>query len=129
MFFFVKQKTAYEMRISDWSSDVCSSDLHVPTKAFDGRPENATRVSAAQRDGRLATEFWGSFVALTTTLAGSFRAERSPFGTINAYYAVEDGTLVIAYDASTLLTIANRRRSLDWDSVLITYILDKLRNL
>src|SRR3546814_10095571 len=29
MFFFFKQKTAYEMRISDWSSDVCSSDLHV----------------------------------------------------------------------------------------------------
>src|SRR3546814_1898246 len=27
MFFFCKQKTAYEMRISDWSSDVCSSDL------------------------------------------------------------------------------------------------------
>src|SRR3546814_4451052 len=30
-FFFFKQKTAYEMRISDWSSDVCSSDLYVPT--------------------------------------------------------------------------------------------------
>src|SRR3546814_6187952 len=28
-FFFFKQKTAYEMRISDWSSDVCSSDLIV----------------------------------------------------------------------------------------------------
>src|SRR3546814_9382027 len=28
-FFFFKQKTAYEMRISDWSSDVCSSDLQV----------------------------------------------------------------------------------------------------
>src|SRR3546814_4926955 len=27
MFFFFKQKTAYELRISDWSSDVCSSDL------------------------------------------------------------------------------------------------------
>src|SRR3546814_10687721 len=27
--FFFKQKTAYEMRISDWSSDVCSSDLPV----------------------------------------------------------------------------------------------------
>src|SRR3546814_7991443 len=27
VFFFVKQKTAYEVRISDWSSDVCSSDL------------------------------------------------------------------------------------------------------
>src|SRR3546814_8604630 len=30
MFFFFKQKTAYEMRISDWSSDVCSSDLVGP---------------------------------------------------------------------------------------------------
>src|SRR3546814_5785873 len=30
-FFFFKQKTAYEMRISDWSSDVCSSDL-TPTR-------------------------------------------------------------------------------------------------
>src|SRR3546814_11367889 len=30
IFFFFKQKTAYEMRISDWSSDVCSSDL-LPT--------------------------------------------------------------------------------------------------
>src|SRR3546814_4236113 len=30
-FFFFKQKTAYELRISDWSSDVCSSDLEVKT--------------------------------------------------------------------------------------------------
>src|SRR3546814_12403885 len=29
VFFFFKQKTAYEMRISDWSSDVCSSDLNL----------------------------------------------------------------------------------------------------
>src|SRR3546814_2316610 len=32
-FFFFKQKTAYEMRISDWSSDVCSSDL-MPKETF-----------------------------------------------------------------------------------------------
>src|SRR3546814_2789367 len=31
--FFFKQKTAYEMRISDWSSDVCSSDLAIPANA------------------------------------------------------------------------------------------------
>src|SRR3546814_81038 len=31
VFFFFKQKTAYEMRISDWSSDVCSSDLIMDT--------------------------------------------------------------------------------------------------
>src|SRR3546814_6952473 len=33
MFFFCKQKTAYEMRISDWISDVCSSDLAIPSIA------------------------------------------------------------------------------------------------
>src|SRR3546814_2994539 len=32
-FFFFKQKTAYEMRISDWSSDVCSSDLAPNSRA------------------------------------------------------------------------------------------------
>src|SRR3546814_5252026 len=32
IFFFFKQKTAYEMRISDWSSDVCSSDLSPPQR-------------------------------------------------------------------------------------------------
>src|SRR3546814_12715972 len=36
-FFFCKQKTAYEMRISDWSSDVCSSEL-VATHAGDRSP-------------------------------------------------------------------------------------------
>src|SRR3546814_2452255 len=35
-FFFFKQKTAYEMRISDWSSDVCSSDLPVASGLVDG---------------------------------------------------------------------------------------------
>src|SRR3546814_8682523 len=34
-FFFFKQKTAYEMRISDWSSDVCSSDLGDRLTEFD----------------------------------------------------------------------------------------------
>src|SRR3546814_2459187 len=34
-FFFFKQKTAYELRISDWSSDVCSSDLYDTSAAGD----------------------------------------------------------------------------------------------
>src|SRR3546814_10883432 len=34
--FFFKQKTAYEMRISDWSSDVCSSDLLFPGEVLHG---------------------------------------------------------------------------------------------
>src|SRR3546814_18656329 len=40
-FFFFKQKTAYEMRISDWSSDVCSSDLNSRT---------ARRANCAPKD-------------------------------------------------------------------------------
>src|SRR3546814_13086980 len=36
--FFFKQKTAYEMRISDWSSDVCSSDLDQPDAAIRSEP-------------------------------------------------------------------------------------------
>src|SRR3546814_6648513 len=36
VFFFFKQKTAYEMRISDWSSDVCSSDLNHNDYTFYG---------------------------------------------------------------------------------------------
>src|SRR3546814_1506392 len=46
-FFFFKQKTAYEMRISDWSSDVCSSDLR-----FDNRL--ADIVAVAGMTGRMA---------------------------------------------------------------------------
>src|SRR3546814_1544648 len=36
-FFFFKQKTAYEMRIRDWSSDVCSSDLSATSKSCEVR--------------------------------------------------------------------------------------------
>src|SRR3546814_5699027 len=38
IFFFFKQKTAYEMRISDWSSVVCSSDLQTKGEAAAGGP-------------------------------------------------------------------------------------------
>src|SRR3546814_17189163 len=41
LFFFFKQKTAYEMRISDWSSDVCSSDLNVPEDPHCGLADKA----------------------------------------------------------------------------------------
>src|SRR3546814_3315884 len=56
-FFFFKQKTAYEMRISDWSSDVCSSDLINKRQvenlacagAFDGlSPNRAQAYHAAE---------------------------------------------------------------------------------
>src|SRR3546814_2586011 len=42
-FFFFKQKTAYEMRISDWSSDVCSSDLLADVALLEQRNVGAHR--------------------------------------------------------------------------------------
>src|SRR3546814_1325355 len=64
-FFFFKQKTAYEMRISDWSSDVCSSDLLCAERraarrcrpvdaaagGYDGLKEPASRTLLRARDG------------------------------------------------------------------------------
>src|SRR3546814_2395361 len=44
--FFFKQKTAYEMRISDWSSDVCSSDLRRTDDPMGGRPVPRARLQA-----------------------------------------------------------------------------------
>src|SRR3546814_3244349 len=55
-FYFLKQKTAYDMRISDWSSDVCSSDL--AEEALDdfglpseraGMPDEAVRGQGVRR--------------------------------------------------------------------------------
>src|SRR3546814_5113316 len=51
MVFFFKQKTAYEMRISDWSSDVCSSDLE--------RRQAGDRAGMIGRDLRRAVELGG----------------------------------------------------------------------
>src|SRR3546814_3672825 len=45
MIYFCKEKTAYEMRISDWSSDVCASDLDVQEEA-DAEPDDEVDVSA-----------------------------------------------------------------------------------
>src|SRR3546814_2940403 len=55
--FVFKQKTAYEVRISDWSSDVCSSDLHAPDQVGTGLGQAGGRPAAegvADEDGGLA---------------------------------------------------------------------------
>src|SRR3546814_9026613 len=59
-FFFFKQKTAYEMRISDWSSDVCSSDLTLAGRKLrlavpTGAPGAASAAAKAPAGCSLAT--------------------------------------------------------------------------
>src|SRR3546814_14993750 len=50
--FFFKQKTAYELRISDWSSDVCSSDLRAEIVMFGGDDDPARIVAGAEPASR-----------------------------------------------------------------------------
>src|SRR3546814_19965274 len=61
--FFFKQKTAYVVRISDWSSDVCSSDL-APGRA--GPPGPAGRPDGAGRHLRDRSSFWRRGMTLNT---------------------------------------------------------------
>src|SRR3546814_3394602 len=53
-FFFFKQKTAYEMRISDWSSDVCSSDL----QPGDGFVSSNTLAELIEKDAPVCSLAW-----------------------------------------------------------------------
>src|SRR3546814_6086307 len=76
--FFFKQKTAYEMRISDWSSDVCSSDLAArdhPTVLFFGLALSVTLMAvAANLIARIIERYhWIAYIGLAVILyvAGS----------------------------------------------------------
>src|SRR3546814_8046522 len=82
--FFFKQKTAYEMRISDWSSDVCSSDLRSRLRK-DLQRHSAPRAVAVTQDRLVALPFHLDFAAGLLTLADG-RPDQSlcDFGTSQA---------------------------------------------
>src|SRR3546814_8507045 len=69
-FFFCKQKTSYEMRISDWSSDVCSSDLLMrPAKVFHDQIDAMDALEAlrvAEVPMLLVHDEYGHFDGLVT---------------------------------------------------------------
>src|SRR3546814_4194206 len=65
-FFFFKQKTAYEMRISDWSSDVCSSDLG----QSGGRRWYLRRLAVLFLIGLLHSAFWWGDILRSYAVAG-----------------------------------------------------------
>src|SRR3546814_964672 len=76
--FFFKQKTAYEMRISDWSSDVCSSDLGGATSGTRARPlcSQAATTTLRQCARRLPARSPASFTSLRSELTGTRSEER-----------------------------------------------------
>src|SRR3546814_4639460 len=84
--FFFKQKTAYEMRISDWSSDVCSSDLSAMNTAgttMDSRLHRPSRqartIACARHRGPATTYCRATIIFLISAMAF---AGLSPFGQV-----------------------------------------------
>src|SRR3546814_15802084 len=87
-FFVFKQKTAYEMRISDWSSDVCSSDLACAAAVLAGRAgkgaggDRVTACDAALQgkiiSGQIAWNHIGYHCEPHAHLGGLFRAVPGP---------------------------------------------------
>src|SRR3546814_676349 len=120
LFFFFKQKTAYEMRISDWSSDVCSSDLLVTIEPpatgglrfrRTGRFELHTHALAYAlgSDYRvLKAPIGGSFHDTTEEIApGSVRA-RSRYGGFSQFLVVADLRPTGAVIASKIAALRSR---------------------
>src|SRR3546814_15021556 len=67
IFFFFKQKTAYEMRISDWSSDVCSSDLKAYLDQSRALPAKVgPSLDLARYAGRYRDPWYGDIVIAST---------------------------------------------------------------
>src|SRR3546814_6207080 len=91
-FFFFKQKTAYEMRISDWSSDVCSSDLSRAVREAIGRAVavRSGRQGRGQRSGRQAgdrsivSQPRAQVFAHRTIMAGTMSFGREKVGLVDA---------------------------------------------
>src|SRR3546814_5508005 len=77
-FLFFKQKTAYEMRISDWSSDVCSSDLRTQgERSLAARGERGQRGEPLEHNGELED---GERVVIHVGSASSRRGRREVTG-------------------------------------------------
>src|SRR3546814_3148606 len=100
-FFFFKQKTAYEMRISDWSSDVCSSDLLLEGESGSMQPGAAfseVEISGLTADSRRVAAGY-LFAALPGT-----RADGRAF----IPQAIDKGAAAVLAPAGTLLPPAAR---------------------
>src|SRR3546814_6625926 len=83
VFFFFKQKTAYELRISDWSSDVCSSDLlNVHRDVLDTFGAVSIAVAWAMAQGALARSNADVAVAITGIAGPDGGSEKKPVGTV-----------------------------------------------
>src|SRR3546814_6755938 len=92
LFFFFKQKTAYEMRISDWSSDVCSSDLWVfivtAIPALLLVPVVLARLPRGPAEARWLTDAQKAWLARTLAAEGGLREHGNPLRALGDFRVI-----------------------------------------
>src|SRR3546814_10463745 len=122
MFFFFKQKTAYEMRISDWSSDVCSSDLDIlkiarrPVVSSHGGVQATCKVNrnlsdeqikdVAATGGLIGIGYWDAAVCDTSpaSIAKAMKHVRDLVGVQHVALGSDyDGATTVRFDTSKLV--------------------------
>src|SRR3546814_201299 len=132
LFFFFKQKTAYELRISDWSSDVCSSDLNKDVTAITTTPQNITllgmNIFGNQKGGIKVASACRSVMVLGGTMHNNSGASSGTYDDINndaavTYFAVKD---VSFFDGASP---TNSRRNINDDTNGSSIVWDIQANL
>src|SRR3546814_19520221 len=109
LLFFFKQKTAYEMRISDWSSDVCSSDLTRGT----AQAVELRRISAFAKAAHRAGFKVHAGHGLTTANVAAL-ARIPPIVELNIGHSIVDSPLLLCFPAPVAemtLAIKDGRRA------------------
>src|SRR3546814_19183312 len=132
LFFFSKQKTAYEMRISDWSSDVCSSDL-IDGEGLDAVVINASGCGTTVKDyGYMfrADSDWAGKAARVSALARDVAEFMSEIG---LGVPIEKPGLAVAYHAACSLQPGQQQigrascRAREWPYVEISVVAVSLK--
>src|SRR3546814_5002334 len=91
-FFFFKQKTAYEMRISDWSSDVCSSDLI--SAASEEQSGGIDQVNRAVSQMDEVTQQNAALVEEAAAAAGSLQEQAQRLAEAVAVFKINAGEVI-----------------------------------
>src|SRR3546814_17555857 len=131
--FFFKQKTAYEMRISDWSSDVCSSDLSPereekrsdqddhPTHAGAAASQRAHTKAAAGRHDRLSRQIWlcaNQSASCRRRGGGGARGRAASFQGRSGHYSRELGRAscrgrVCQYEEISVVSVSSKKKNIN----------------
>src|SRR3546814_19555693 len=118
MFYIIQQKTAYEMRISDWSSDGCSSDLE--NRRESGGDDLGTLIATGQIDGRPISDFETMSYYIIVATAGHDTTSSSTAGALWALAEHPKELATVKADPSLIPSLVDE--SLRWVTPLTPFM-------